>query len=48
MPDLVKARESPGIYRSREGFYYYAFGGKEDSAERLKIDGGKNWELLDF
>ena len=28
MPDLMMARESPGVYRSHDGFYYYAFGGK--------------------
>ena len=48
MPDLVMARESPGVYRSRDGLYYYAFGGKQPNVERLKIDGGINWEQLDI
>jgi len=48
MPDMNKERFGPGLFVSSDGNVLYAFGGQENSVERLKLSNGEaQWQELD-
>lgn len=48
MSNMIKERFGPGVFVSRDGNVLYAFGGQEDSVERIKLDSTEaQWQELD-
>jgi len=48
MSNMIKQRFGPGVFVSRDGNVLYAFGGQEDSVERIKLDSTEaQWQELD-
>ena len=48
MPNMVKERFGPGLFISSDGNVLYAFGGQENSVERLKLNKAEaKWQELE-